>query len=312
MTASSLSAADRERERALVTEHLPVVGYLVSELMSRVPPHVRRDDLVSAGLAALAQSARGYDASLGVPFARFASTRIRGALVDELRSTDWASRGARSRSRKLEQAHDELLARLGRRPTEAEVAAVLGVPVSAVDAVRDDVQRAVVMSLQGFAEGGGTVEEHLSAHVPGPEEEVLHAERLGYLHDAVAALPERLREVVTRYFLDEEPMSAIAGDLGVTESRVSQLRAEALRLLHAGLSAHLGAPSAPAVAAAPATGVAARRREAYVAAVATQSSLAARLAAGALVSGRAAAGVGVGPEVASDRAADAARARATA
>nr|WP_284290459.1 sigma factor [Angustibacter aerolatus] len=79
--------------------HLPIVGYLVSEIISRVPQQVQRDDLVSAGQAALVKSARTYDATTGVPFGHYARTRIRGALVDELRAADWASRGARTRAK---------------------------------------------------------------------------------------------------------------------------------------------------------------------------------------------------------------------
>ncbi|HZC70506.1 MAG TPA: sigma factor, partial [Jatrophihabitans sp.] len=86
----------------LVTEHLPLVGHLVRELMHRLPAHVNRDDLVSAGSVALVLSARSFDPARGVPFARFAAIRIRGALTDELRTMDWASRAVRSRAREVE------------------------------------------------------------------------------------------------------------------------------------------------------------------------------------------------------------------
>jgi DNA-directed RNA polymerase specialized sigma subunit len=83
----------------LVRTHLPLVGHLVREMLVRLPAHVRRDELVSAGTLALVMSARAYDPERGVPFARFAAIRIRGALIDELRSMDWASRGVRSGAR---------------------------------------------------------------------------------------------------------------------------------------------------------------------------------------------------------------------
>lgn len=287
VTPSTAAAGlDLDRERALVAEHLPIVGYLVSEFLTRVPGHVQRDDLVSAGLAALAQAARSFDSSLGVPFSRFANTRIRGGILDELRSYDWASRGVRSRARQLGEVEDELTARLGRRAKISEVAEAMGTDVEHVHDIRDAVQRAMVLSIQGLDEAGGSVEDRLSAHVPGPEEELLHAERLEYLRAAVAALPERLRTVVSGYFLQERPMAQIAAELGVSESRVSQLRAEALSLLHEGMTAHLDrvdTSGAASSASGSPSGVVARRRQAYVAAVATQADFRARLALGGAV-----------------------------
>jgi RNA polymerase sigma factor for flagellar operon FliA len=248
-----------------------LVGYLVSEVLTKVPAHISRADLTSAGLAALAFAARAYEPARGVPFARFASIRIRGALVDELRTNDWASRSVRARARRLEGAVTTLTATLGRTPTDAEVAESLGVDPAELDADRSDVARALVLSLDGFADPdavGGAV----PGTDPTPDEQVLGMERLGYLHDAVALLPDRLRLVVGRYFFEERPMAEIAAELGVTESRISQLRAEALTLLRDSLRAALDG-RAPA----PAEGRAAARREAYCAAVATHRSWRARL-----------------------------------
>ncbi|CAA9419555.1 MAG: hypothetical protein AVDCRST_MAG35-1892, partial [uncultured Quadrisphaera sp.] len=109
--------ADRDVVEELVRTHLPIVGYQVNETMARLPGHVHRDDLVSAGLAALAAAAVGFDASTGVPFARYATLRIRGALLDELRAMDWAPRGARTRAKEMDAAEDRLAVGLGRRPS---------------------------------------------------------------------------------------------------------------------------------------------------------------------------------------------------
>src|SRR5919197_203834 len=106
----------------LVREHLPLVGHLVRELLYRIPSHVNRDDLVSAGMTALVTAARGFDPSRGTPFGRFAAARIRGALLDELRGLDWASRSVRVRARRLETAQQELTAALGRTPSNQELA----------------------------------------------------------------------------------------------------------------------------------------------------------------------------------------------
>jgi RNA polymerase sigma factor for flagellar operon FliA len=270
---NSAFTVDRRREDS-VRQHMPLVGHLVREMLARVPAHVNRDDLLSAGYAALVAAARGFDEDRGVPFARFAAARVRGALLDELRGLDWASRSVRQRARRTDSARQELTAELGRTPTIGEVAGRLGCTVEDIESADDDVQRAVVFSLQGFATAGA--DDMVTEPSPGPEEMLLRRERLGYLRDAIEVLPERLRTVVTGYFFEERPMAQIAAELGVTESRVSQLRAEALVLLKDGMNTHLD----PALAAeSPAKeGCVARRRTAYYAQIADQGDLRSRLA----------------------------------
>ncbi len=242
-------------------------------MLAKVPSHVSRAELTSAGLVALAFAVRAYEPDRGVPFNRFASIRIRGALIDELRNTDWASRSVRAKARRQDAVMQKLTTELGRTPTDAEVAEALGVDPSAIDADRHDVHRAVVLSLDGFADPEA-VDSMAPSQDAGPEDQLLAHERIGYLHDAVLLLPERLRLVVTQYYFEERPMAETAAELGVTESRVSQMRAEALTLLRGGLNAALAEQPA-----APATGRAAKRHEAYYAAVATNSDYRARLSA---------------------------------
>jgi RNA polymerase sigma factor FliA len=260
-------------ENVLIRENMPLVGHVVREMLFKVPAHVHRDDLASAGYAALVTAAKAYDPSRGIPFGKFAAVRVRGALLDELRGMDWASRSVRARARRAEVARQELTARLGRTPTADELAQLLGVAVAELATVDDDVQRAAVLSLQGFA--AGTAEDMVTEQSLNPEEMLLHRERIGYLHDAVAVLPERLRFVVEASFLRERPLSEVAAELGVTESRVSQLRTEALALLKDGLTRHLEQQD-PAVG--KGDGVVARRRAAYAAQLAGRSTMATRLA----------------------------------
>jgi RNA polymerase sigma factor for flagellar operon FliA len=269
----TITTTDSASVETLVRGHLSLVGHLVREMLGRLPAHVSREDLVSAGMAALASAAKNFDSARGTPFGSFATTRIRGALLDELRGLDWASRSVRSRARRVETAHQELTATLGRTPTPHELAETLGIAVDEIKAIDEDVQRAVVLSLQGFA--AGTAEDMVPERAAGPEELLLHRERIGYLRNAIDALPDRLRRVVTAYFFEERPMLDIAAELGVTESRVSQLRAEALVLLKDGLNAHLDpdlvtTPDRP-------DGCVARRREAYYAQIAAQGDLRTRL-----------------------------------
>ena len=251
---------------ALILVHVPLVGHIVRETMARVPSHVDRDDLSSAGLAALVQAAHSYDPDRGVPFNRYASTRIRGAILDELRSIDWASRSVRRRARELDATRARLATVLGRPATTSEVAQTAGLTLDEVLANEDDVARAQVLSLH--ASEDDALGESLVSGTPTPEALLEHRERLTYLTEAIAELPERLRHVVEQYFLAERPMAEIAETLGVTESRVSQLRAEALVLLRDALNHALEpdlvpAPNRPG-------GAAARRRDAYFAAVAAR------------------------------------------
>lgn len=249
-----------------MTSHLPIVGYQVNEMLVRLPGHVLRDDLVSAGMAALAAAATGFDASTGVPFARYATLRIRGALLDELRGMDWAPRGARARARAMEGVEERLTTELGRRPSRDELAAAMGVAPEEVDAVKGDVQRAVV-SIDAY---DGTLADVLPQTGPGPEEALLQNEQIRYLKAAVNALPERLRVVVAGLYLEDRSVADMAAQLEVTESRISQLRTEALGLMRDGMNASLE-PTMVTRADRPG-GVVDRRRQAYFAAVAAHAS----------------------------------------
>ncbi|MEU4424677.1 sigma-70 family RNA polymerase sigma factor [Actinoplanes sp. NPDC024001] len=266
-----LSAAEQEN---LIRTHMPLVGHLVRDMLSRIPNHIHRDDLTSAGLHALVTAVRGWDPNRGVPFHRFAGTRIRGALLDELRALDWATRSVRSKARNTDVTRQQLTTTLGRTPTPEELAQALGTTTTELHQTDTDVQRATVLSLQGFTTS--SADDLVTERDPGPEEMLLRREQIGYLHHAIGSLPERLQMVVTEYFLHERPMADIAADLGVTESRVSQLRAEALSLLKDGLNTHLNPELAP-VPDNPES-ITARRRASYYANIANNTTMRSRLA----------------------------------
>ncbi|MCU1669431.1 MAG: polymerase, sigma 28 subunit, SigD/FliA/WhiG [Blastococcus sp.] len=245
------SATDRETARApqtprtrskqevdaLVTEHLPLAQFAVNAVASRIslPGHVSRDDLLSCAHVALLEVARRFDPTAGASFATYALARLQGAVLDELRSGDWASRSVRAAARRTDAAADALAMALGRPPTREELATSLGVPVSELHALQVDVHRAVMVSID--ADNGG---DGASLDLPdagdSPERALLRAERARTLHDAIRELPDRLDEVVERNFFGDESLTDIARDLGVTLSRVSQMRARALTLLHAVMS----------------------------------------------------------------------------
>lgn len=258
---------------SLVLDHLALVGYHVNEVLHRVPPSVSRDDLASAGSLALVLAARSYDAESGVPFARYAALRIKGAILDELRAMDWASRGARRRAREYATATEQLRASLGRQPSREELASALGTDVAGVDEARLDAERRVLR----LDAPGSVLADVVPDPAATPEDEVLGSERLHWLRAAVHTLPDRLRTVIVGLYLEDRSIADLAAELSVTESRISQLRTEGLGLLRDGMNASLD-PDLVSAAARPG-GVAERRRRAYFAAVAARAAMPAASAA---------------------------------
>jgi RNA polymerase sigma factor for flagellar operon FliA len=217
-------------------------------------------------MAGLAMAARHFDPARGVPFDRYAVTRIRGAMIDELRSSDWASRPVRSKARALATANEQLTGTLGRAPSNEELAAHAGMTVNALDRLSGDVHRAVVLNYESILENGDA-DVLLVSRDGDPEEEYLAGERAQCVTNAINALPERLRIVIRGYFFEERTVADIAAELGVTQSRVSQLRSEAIELLRDGVNTQLD-PSA-LTPLRRATGRVSRRQSAYRAALAS-------------------------------------------
>jgi RNA polymerase sigma factor for flagellar operon FliA len=263
-------------EETLVRQHLPIVQYEVADLRRRLPEHVNVDDLTSAGMAALALAARSYDPAHGVSFGRYAARRISGALLDELRAHDWASRSVRRRARSHAEGSAQLSQALGRPASTDELARHLGVPVTEVEAAEQDVHRAVVLSWQALVDVTGE-EPAVPSEAPTPEAVLLSREREAYLHDAVASLPQRLHGVIQRLYFEDATLQDVAMKLDVTESRVSQMRTETISLLRDAMHAHLS-PEQLEPEALP-DGRVARRKAAYYATIASRSGWQARLTA---------------------------------
>lgn len=275
MHGATVDMDQRAREERLVREHLNLVNTAVGHLAGRLPRHIPRDELISAAMAGLAQAARAFDPERHTNFSHYASSRIRGALLDELRNRDWATRTVRSKARRMQAATEELTGVLGRAPTDTELAETMGVTVAAVKALSNDVHRSVVLNYDSVvAEGGG--EWILPADDQSPDVVLLEREQRAYLLDAVAALPDRLRQVVFGSFFEERSVQQLADDLGVSPSRISQMRAEAMILLKDGITSQMDPERAPE-----STGSrrVARRTTAYRAAIAGGSDFKSRITA---------------------------------
>lgn len=222
----------------LIEDHVHLVDHVVHQLTANFPRHVDRDELVGAGAAGLVDAAHRYDPATGVPFARYASIRIRGAVLDETRGRDWATRRLRRDLRAIEQATCVLEERLQRTPDDVEIASELGVPVDLVRRRRASAVTSRLLTLdRPLGEDGeaGSLADRVAETdiewLPGPALE--RSELVGTLRTAVAALPEGPRRVLVEHHFEGRLLRDIADSMGVTEARASQLRHEALHALQA-------------------------------------------------------------------------------
>jgi len=256
---------------AMIEETLPLVKHIVFQVAVHFPRHVEREELARAGALGLVEAARRYDGARGVPFERFAAQRIRGAILDAVRAADWAPRSVRMLARKLEAVEQRLATQLGRVPSIDEMAEALDMSRGEMAKLQDRMFRSVVLALEH--EVGDVADEEVTlVDVLIDERQVEPAEELeirelhSYLRDAIGLLPERHRFVVVGYFLENKTSQDLARFLGVTESRISQLRSEALLMLKEGIEAqyHTASTEEP-------TGRVARRKATYAAAIAEAS-----------------------------------------
>ena len=216
--------------RRLIDRGLDLVPGIVAAMTTHFPRHVERAELVRAGSLGVVEAAWRFDPSRGVPFERFVTRRVRGAVLDALRADDWAPRSVRAAARRIELVEGALTARFGRRPTADEIGLEIGLDAVRVEGIRAAAVRAAVVRIDLAPADGGDdgVVDHAQ---PEPTAALERAELLAYLVDAVASLPERQRRVILGLFGEGRTTLELASELGVSRSRVSQLRSEALESL---------------------------------------------------------------------------------
>jgi len=225
-----LQVLSSEQERVLL-EHLPIVRFLARRIHERLPQHVEIEDLVSAGVVGLMDAFSKFDPAKKVQFRSYAQFRIRGAILDSLRTLDWSPRELRRKGRAVEEAIRVLTARLGHAPSEAEVAAEMAIELEEYQQLLGDLKGLEIGTLH-MERNEDSGEEEL-AYVPGrPEEDplfrCLRGELEERLADAIQNLPDRERLVMSLYYYEEMTMREIGLALGVVESRVSQVHASAV------------------------------------------------------------------------------------
>jgi RNA polymerase sigma factor FliA len=230
------------RDRLILT-YAPLVKYVAGRVGSGLPAHVDEEDLVSYGLLGLMGAIDRFDPSRDIKFETFAIARIKGAIIDELRSLDWVPRSVRSRARDIERAMAELERVLHRAPTDAEVAERLGMTEEELDDTLTDISRSSIAALDELWTISGSSGDQVSlidtiedTSGPDPQGALAQTELRDALGDAIARLPEREKLVVTLYYYEELTLREIGDVLGVTESRVSQLHTKAILRLKARLA----------------------------------------------------------------------------
>ena len=233
----SMSAQDRE---ALLLEHLPTVRYLARRIHERLPQHVDLDDLVSAGVVGLIDAFSKFDHGKKVQFKSYAQFRIRGAILDSLRMLDWSPRELRRKGRAVEEAIRSSTQKLGRAPSETEIAQEMNLSLGDFQTLLGDLKGLEIGSLH-MERSEDSGDEELS-YVPGaPEDDplfrCLKGEMKQRLADAIEELPEKERLVLTLYYYEELTMKEIGLTLGVVESRVSQIHSAAVVRLRTALAA---------------------------------------------------------------------------
>src|SRR5438876_1160491 len=229
------------RDRLILT-YAPLVKYVAGRLGSGLPAHVDEGDLVSYGLLGLIGAIERYDPDRDVKFETFAIARIKGAIIDELRSLDWVPRSVRTRARQIERAIAELERTLMRAPTDDEIADKVGITGDELEDSLTEISRTSIAALDELwsPSGGGDqvslIDTSEDQSGPNPEVTLEQTDLKEALGEAISRLPEREKLVVTLYYYEELTLREIGEVLGVTESRVSQLHTKAVLRLKARLS----------------------------------------------------------------------------
>lgn len=226
----------------LIRQYLPLVQRLAHHMIAKLPANVQLDDLVQVGMIGLADALSRFEADQGVQFETFATQRIRGAMLDELREGDWLSRGSRKSQKQIEQAVRRLEHRFGRSPAESEIAAELDMPLADYQALLGRVRGTQLVYLEDIGGGDGDSDSFLDRHAADTEADpmsLLKDQRLrGALVAAIETLPERERHIMGMYYEQDMNLKEIGAVLGITESRVSQLHSQSIARLRSKMRSH--------------------------------------------------------------------------
>ncbi len=220
-----------------VTKYAPLVKRIAYHMMARLPASVEVDDLIQVGLIGLLDAVGRFDGTQGAQFESYATQRIRGAMLDELREADWLPRHVRQKSRQIESAIHRLEQRNGKSPTEQEISAELGMPIDQYQSMLGDVKCSQLLYYEDFSDedSASFLERYL---VDGSSDPLSVLEDEGFRDSLIAAihhLPERERSMMGMYYEQDMNLKEIGAVLGVSESRVCQLHSQAVARLRSQL-----------------------------------------------------------------------------
>lgn len=218
-----------------VAQHVPLVKRIAYHLMGRLPDTVQIDDLIQSGMLGLLEAIKHYDSNQGASFETYAGIRIRGAMLDELRRADWTPRSVHKKARAVSEAIRELENRHGREAKDSEVAEHLGIGMQEYSQILQDSISCKTFSVEELIQGEDSVIDEIHGDYQ-PEDELIQQNFQQALAEAISALPERERLVVSLYYDEELNLREIGKVLDVSESRVSQICSQAMLRLRARLA----------------------------------------------------------------------------
>lgn len=234
-----------EARRTLLGEHIGLVYHVARQMCRAKQMDVEVDELVSAGTIGLIEAFNNFDPSRGLAFSTFAAPRIRGAMLDELRRQDHVPRSVRRRTRDLNAATEALTNSLGFPPNQEQIAHALGIDIPTLIRWQAESDNSRFVSLERTSESTSTstavpLEQLIASAGDEVEEQITRVQEAAKLRDAILALPEQERNVLSLYYFEELKLAEIAAILGVSESRVSQIRAKAIGRLRTSLASLRG------------------------------------------------------------------------
>jgi RNA polymerase sigma factor for flagellar operon FliA len=230
---------DREH---MLRQYVPLVRRLAHHMIAKLPPNIELDDLIQVGMIGLSEALTRFESAQGVQFETFATQRIRGAMIDELREGDWMSRGSRKSQKEIERAVQRLEQRLGRSPLESEIAIELEMTLPDYQELLGKVRGTQLVYLEDMngnsEEGAGFLDRHVADEGADPVS-LLRDHRLrASLVEAIKTLPDREQYIMSMYYENDMNLKEIAAVLEITESRVCQLHSQSIARLRAKMRSH--------------------------------------------------------------------------
>jgi RNA polymerase sigma factor for flagellar operon FliA len=224
------------QKQDLVEQHAPMVKRIAYHLKSRLPASIQLDDLIQAGMIGLLEASNNYDSAQGASFETYASIRIRGAMLDEIRKNDWAPRSVHRNSRRVAEVVRQIENDKGRDARDSEIAEAMNINIDEYNRILQDASGHRILSFEEIGIGDESVLDNFPSPQVGLLDSIQKDDMRSIVANAIAGLPERERLVMALYYVEELNLREIGAVIGVSESRVSQIHSQAIIRLQARLA----------------------------------------------------------------------------